>query len=768
MSNFVERMIRRWIAARWILLAVAVALAVVAWPAARKLSMRRDIETMFAPDNPLLPPFHQLEELYGGNEIVMAVYRDAKLFDPDGAGLDRVASLAARIREVKGVRDTLSIDQPIGRLIIEPGSAVAVKMRDLFEAYTHGPDGETVCVVCMLHSVERTRVRHPDYDRGRDTIDPLRAIMAEMPGGMVTGEPAMVVDGFRYVERDGWLLGWATSLLLSVTVLLCFWSLRWVAIPLVVVHLALLLTRAVLRWSHFELTMVSSMLTSIVTVIGMATVVHLIVRFREGRGEGLSPTDALARAGALLAVPVFWACTTDAVGFAALLTSSVEPVRDFGVMMALGALMVIPAVVLATPALVLAGRWNAGPQPVLGKQGLGSALAGLLAWPRRHWLVFVLGVAVLTAVSVNGLRHLELESDFTRNFRRRTPIVQSYEYVETHLGGAGVWDIILPAPEELKWSYLRHVRDLEVRLREEVTITDEDGKRVPGLTKVISIADAVLAAAPPGFDPDNMTGRFQGRLRDTGVAAAQFRMRSAIPTFMDALHAPDPHDPDRWWLRIMLRANERLGTEQKESIIRQARAICHEALPPNDGTPGAEVTGFYVLLSNLVASLIADQWKTLAVAAAGIAVMMLLAFRHPVLAVVALVPNVLPVVVVMGLMGQAGIRINMGAAMIMAVSLGLSIDSSIHYITAVQRARRAGATLSEALDSVQQTVGRAVVFSTLALIVGFSILCISQFVPTVYFGALVSLSMLGGLAGNLMILPALLQWCLPEAPHDTE
>jgi predicted RND superfamily exporter protein len=126
-------------------------------------------------------------------------------------------------------------------------------------------------------------------------------------------------------------------------------------------------------------------------------------------------------------------------------------------------------------------------------------------------------------------------------------------------------------------------------------------------------------------------------------------------------------------------------------------------------------------------------------------------------ALIALVPNALPILMVTGLMGWIGLKINMGAAMIAAVSVGLSVDSSIHYISFFRRARAGGKTVADALDEVQQSVGRAMVFSTLALVVGFTVLTISEFVPTIYFGSLVALSMLGGLVGNLVILPLLLR-----------
>ena len=138
--------------------------------------------------------------------------------------------------------------------------------------------------------------------------------------------------------------------------------------------------------------------------------------------------------------------------------------------------------------------------------------------------------------------------------------------------------------------------------------------------------------------------------------------------------------------------------------------------------------------------------------------MMLVAFRSVGLAVVTLVPNALPALLLFGAMGWLGVRVNMGAAMIAAVSLGLSVDASIHYVMSYQRERREGASLFAALQSVQATVGRATVFATLALVVGFATLCFSNFIPTIYFGALVSLSMIGGLVSNLVVLPVLIQW----------
>jgi predicted RND superfamily exporter protein len=211
----------------------------------------------------------------------------------------------------------------------------------------------------------------------------------------------------------------------------------------------------------------------------------------------------------------------------------------------------------------------------------------------------------------------------------------------------------------------------------------------------------------------------------------------------------------------MLRARERQPASAKRAIIDQVRAIVAEEYPAGDGRPGGDVTGFFVLLSQLVDRLLADQWLTFLIAAAGIFVLLAVAFRSPLVAAIALVPNGLPIFVVLGILGWIGEPINMGTAMIAAVSMGLSVDSSIHYITAFRR-RLTADSQTAALETAHRTAGRAMIFSTLALAIGFLALTTSGFMPTVSFGWLSALTMLGGLAGNLVVLPVLLSLAAPQ------
>lgn len=739
---------------RWPLLAISVLLTVAAiWPAGR-LDFDRSIENMFAQDDPLLVSYRKLQRTFGGNEIVLAVYTDEALFATDGSGIDRVSQIRERLERVPGVKSVLSIDRPLGKAIVEPDSNLAKRIRDVFEGYTHGRDGKTVSLACMLAPRGETDVPR------QETVDALRTIMrgrlpAPLSPGMVAGEPVMVVDGFRFVEQDGRRLGWASTILLGLVILLCFRSLRWVLIPILVVQLTLLWTKALLAVSGLQLSMVSSMLTAVVTVVGIATVVHIIVRYREARIDGLLPPDALMRAGTILCLPIFWACATDAVGFGSLLVSRVGPVQDFGVMMATGSLLVILAVALVVPALTLLGNRQRRPQRTWGEKLLDVELGRLVRGVQRHPLPVGIAAVVIAAATIAGVGRLQVESDFTKNFREGSDIVRSYQFVEENLGGAGVWDVMLPAPDSLSWPYLRRVHELETRLRSEVVVHDESGEARPGLSKTLSLADGVVASYPNLLNMSD--SGFQSLLAGRLVGLSLGGMQAKMPVFYDALYHEDPDEPGKFWLRIMLRSRERQSSANKQQIIAAVERIVREEFSRADESQAPKVTGFFVLLTNLIDSILADQWLAFAIACAGIALMMLVALRNPAHALVALVPNAVPILIVTGLMGWLGVKINMGAAMIAAVSMGLSIDSSIHYITTFQRARRESKSVQAALEASHHSVGRAMVFSTLALIVGFAALCMSQFIPTIYFGALVSLTMLGGLAGNLVVLPLLLR-----------
>jgi predicted RND superfamily exporter protein len=750
--------VANWLISHRNLLALgAVALAIVSVERSRQLEFARSIDTMFDRSDPALVPYRRLGRAFGSSEVVLAAYDSPDLFTP--AGIARLERLTEDLAAVPGVASATSLaSTPLGSRIIElDESPTARKLVKLMEGYTIGADHRTAAIACVLAAPkpspeagsQRAAARAQAVSRAV-AIDRIRAVMAPLPGGTVAGEPVMLRDGFAMLERDGNLLGTAAGLLAGAVLLVSFRSLRWLVVPLAVVLLALWSTRGVLAVIGLKLTMVSTMLSAMVTVVAIATVVHVIVEFRRQRELGLPPAAALERAISLLFWPVAGAIATDIIGFGSLIFSQVGPVHDFGIMTAIGALMVLVAAALTVPFLALAGRFDADPKRAWGEAaldlGLDSLVKRIVRQPGR-----ILGLsAAVTALAVAGMAWLEVETDFTRNFRRSSAIVQSYDMVESRLGGAGVWDVLVPAGDSIDGAALSRLARLEHRLRDEVTTPGPDGLPTAALTKVMSVADVLAAISPISLERLERT-----RLGNWLVAGAIRLLEDQLPQLGRTLIGRDPDDGSTW-LRIMLRARERQPAPAKRAIIDTVRRIVAEDFPARAGTTGGEVTGFFVLLAQLVDRMLADQWFTFLLAVAGIFTLLAIAFRSVVVAAVALVPNALPIFVVLGLLGWAGERINMGTAMIAAVSMGLSVDSSIHYIAAFRRRLTDGHAVEAALETAHQTAGRAMIFSTLALVVGFLALTTSGFIPTVSFGALSCLTLVGGLIGNLVILPVLL------------
>ncbi len=783
---------------RW-WLALALFISLLSFPVASRLKLDWRVEQMFPPGDPLVASYQRLQDRFGANQIVLAVYRDPQLWDPSGAGLERLQTVSRQLAAIDGVASVLSLAElhaileklrgPLNLLRIGPAGPpplldaddeLAQAMLEVFAGYTHQPNSTYTSIACLLASPTnvpaagdatgqagvnaRSSAKSPSNGAGSvvtnsaatgfaATLAGLREVMSQLPApaddGFITGEPVLVSEGFRMVQRDGWRLGMVSSVLVSIVLLVCFRSLRWTLIPLVIVHWSLIATRAVLVVLGLDLSMISSTLTAIVTVIGVATSIHLLLKFQQVRRTGASRSDALRESFTQLIAPITWACVTDAVGFLALTAAAVGPIRDFGLMMAIGSMMVLLAIVLLVPGLALLGKWDTDPRTpqldLLVRLWLRRLLELCLAH-RRLGLGVLCGLAL---VGISGGFMMRVETDYTKNFSSSSPLVRGYEVIERELGGAGVWDVMLPIPAPLSGEALAQVAELEQELR---ALQVMDGQEPLALSKVLSMADAELAS------------RHGPLLAALPVSARVSGIRAAMPEFSSVLLTSHP-DPANGlhWLRIMLRSHERVGAPAKNALVRAVtNSVEQFTLRPewqalfSQRPPAAEVAGYTVMLGKLVASILSDQWKCFLLATLGILAVMALATRSFKLAMIAIVPNALPISLVLGTMGWLGLRINMGAAMIAAVSLGLSVDSSIHYLLHYRRTLKQKGRPLKALQSAQENVGLAVVLSTIALVAGFISLATSEFVPTVVFGTLASLTMLGGLLGNLVVLPLLI------------
>ena len=853
---------------RWFLLAIGLfSLPLLGWVGA-DLKMNRSLSAMFSPDDPDLLQYQSLQSTFGGNHVVIIVYRDPAWKSVEGIARNR--RWTSEVEKLDGVQGVLSVARladafrylrpgagfrggdsgdglgrsaagAVGWLGLgsglknetpasstSPGSSktrgasespesdtsasadsdsvplfrsqdsLARQFLSLFDGYTHDGDSQTAAVVALLEpdSIETAVAQLKQFSAG----------LPEDYSAAVVGEPVLLEDAFHLIETDGRRLAIGTLGLLSMVVLFALRDIRIVGLAALCILWSTSATRSAMVWAGVELNLVSTILMAIVTVIVVAAVMHAGVRLRHPRKSEGGESGAVSVVAALT-IPIAWTCLTDSAGFASLLVSDVRPVVQFGAMTAVAAAAVLVSILWFAPALLAAPavwpiRSVADQPPEEKKNGarnrkLETVLHAAATASVARRVPLAIACIVAFFASALAVSRLSTKASFLDNFRDDSPIVQAYDRVERQLGGAGVWDVVVPMPDLIREQDLDAVFELEDQLRDlRVTVSDRYGGGTRGLTKVLSLADADAVA------------RQASLLRFVGAEARLSGMRTALPTFADALLTYSEDEPRR--LRIMLRSDEDMPAESKRQLIRLVRATVQRWAVRRDRKPTAKsispiqkvspdqsaadqrtsdsavvgkprsasesagdvrpaprdsrysVTGYYVLMSQLVDRLIRDQWRAMGAALVSVGVLLWFASGSIRLTAVALLVNALPVLIVLAAVGGTGGQLDMGSAMIGAVSIGLSIDGSVHFLTAFLRRIQQGVSSETASIEAATDLGTPILLATIALVVGFAVLMTSPFVPTATFGTLVAVTLAASSLLNLTVLPALVSWVQPK------
>jgi predicted RND superfamily exporter protein len=708
---------------RYPLLAVGVLLTLALFPYSRQARFDRSIHSFFDKNDPRFLTYNDAQREFGGDTLCLAVYPDADLLTPEG--MVRLEAFAAELGKVAGVVKTQTLSSmprpggrpgTIGKLFSLPGQDHA-KLReeilatDLFRDQFISRDGQTA--VCVL------LIDEPTIANGGFThsLAELRRI-CESRGGHIVGAPVMINDVYDYLEQDSWVLTNVSTWAMILVIVALFRRLRWLVVPIAVVQTSLIWMQAMMYFLQVQLSLTGAMTTAMITVIGITSAIHVAVRFREVALVEADVVDALRQTLTHSLPPIFWACATTAIGFGALAVSQVAPVRSFGLVMGVASLMVFVAIILLMPGAILLGRnlFRVVPRPTLGETHLADGLHWAVSFVGRHAFLTTAGTFAVLAVAGAGLFRLAVETDFTKNFKESSTILQGYRFVEGRLGGAGLVDIVIDGPEEWTGDFFDQLRSCEAELR-----------AVPGVVKVTSIVDML------------------DLVKASSLMISV--MRRAPPPEVRQFWNPRSHR-----LRVVLRVKEQQTTEGKAELLSSIDRIARDSFGAK-----TQVTGLYLLLVYLIDSLLSDQYAALLLSCLGNLAMMTIAFRGPRAGLIAFLPNVIPLVITLGAMGWLGLKINVATAMIQSISMGIAVDFSIHYLYRYWHERKQGIDFYESLSLTHRHAGKAMVFADIALTLGFGILTLSHFLPTIQFGLLVSLAMLGGLVGNLVMLPVLLR-----------
>ncbi len=615
---------------------------------------------------------------------------------------------------------------------------------------------------------ERNAQRHIDVALIRNIIEPYRQHGVLHLGGL----PMITDDMVTYVRNDLMVFGGGVLAFLIIILTVIFRKLRWIVLPLLSCFYAGSIMIGVLGLIGWKVTVISSNFLALMLIITISMNIHLIVRYLQLHRD--YPDDdqlTLVRTTAHKMVkPCFYTALTTVMGFSSLVVSEIKPVIDFGWMMSAGLAVTFATSFLLFPSLLLVmGKADFKPLVDGHRFLLPAYLARLTQFQGNKILALAL---VLTLVGVGGILQLRVENSFINYFNDGTEIYRGLKLIDEELGGTTPLEIVVKFDdddlEELTEEDLKEMTEEEIEMEREymearrnkpelwftptkIQIIKKAHDYLEGLPqfgKVLSLASSVRVAED--FAEKELDGMELAILYTKAPAAVKKNLIDpyvSIPDNEVRLTARVlDSKPDLRRKELLETVRRGLGKEHGFEELASYKLLIKDV----------NLSGLLVLYNNMLQSLFASQIKTIGVVMLGIAIMFLVLFRSVPLSIIGILPNLLGAVVVLGVMGWAEIPMDMMTITIAAITIGIAVDNGIHYIYRFREEYAVTNSYVETLHICHSNIGRAVFYTTLTIIFGFSILMLSNFIPTIYFGVLTGAAMFIALLAALTVLPKLI------------
>lgn len=612
----------------------------------------------------------------------------------------------------------------------------------------------------------------------------------------VGGADMVTADMLTFIRSDMINFGLGIFAFIVLTLVVIFRQFKLVILPLLNCAFSLIIMLGFLGWIDWRLSVISSNFTLILMIVTLALSVHLIVRFQEVcRKTPDSPLHDRVRETSLAMLrPCFYTVLTTMVAFVSLVVSDIRPVIDFGWMMTIGIAVALIQTFLLIPAglMLMGGEFRSGSDKEPQYTLIFSRIAD-----RSSALVFSVAL-IFAAGSLYGLSKLTVENRFIDYFKPSTEIYQGMEVIDRNLGGTMSLDVIIDAP--VGWNETPAIASSADLNQEEVDLFGGDGFGGASYAEEDLFGGDGFGAESFGEDGFGEAGTNAGfsywwnsieietiekmhayleSLTDIGkvnslatateLATDQngsqlndielvFLRQNLGAELEDTLINSYLND-EIAQTRIATRVKETGDQLQRDALIQQVQdyAVDELGLAPEQ----VRVTGLIVLYNNMLQSLFGSQIQTLVAVFVGIMLMFAVLFRSIKISLIAIVPNFLAAGIVLGSLGLFGIPLDLMTITIAAISVGMGVDNSIHYVHRFRTELAVVGDYSEtgyksAMHRAHATIGRALIYTAITVIAGFSLLALSNFMPSIYFGLFTSLAMAAALVGSLTLLPAML------------
>jgi predicted RND superfamily exporter protein len=574
-----------------------------------------------------------------------------------------------------------------------------------------------------------------------------------------------------FIRHDLSVFGLGVLFFLIVTLEIFFHKARWVFISIVCCFATVLFMFGFIGLVQWRVTVVSSNFTSLLFIITLSLTVHLIVRYHELYTEhtGADQYYLISETMKSKAVPSIYTALTTIVAFGSLMVSGIRPVIDFGWMMSIGVCVAFLISFVFFPASLMLMK----PKVALpGHDYIGALTRAFSNLVQTHGTLILISYIAIALLSIVGVTKLTVENRFIDHFKKTTEIYRGMEMIDKELGGTAPLDVIVDAPAD----FFASEADEDFIFDEEFDDRlDDESDAEAGLSGTSywynDFRIDMLQSIHDYLDDLPETGKVLS-MATTLKMMRQLNEDEPLDNIMlSVIHKKLPEEIKRNLFAPYMSADGnqvRFSTRVFESDVSLRRnellKKIRNHLVNNIGLSDDQVhlTGMIVLYNNMLQSLYRSQILTIGVVFLVIMLMFIILFRSILLAAIAIIPNLISAGVVLGFMGWMKIPLDIMTITIAAITIGIAIDDTIHYMHRFLTEIHKDNDYIAAMKRSHASIGRAMYYTSITIIVGFSILALSSFIPTIYFGLLTGLAMAVALIANLTLLPTLLITFKPE------
>ncbi len=578
------------------------------------------------------------------------------------------------------------------------------------------------------------------------------------------GIPMIADDMMTFIKNDILVFGIGVFFFIIVTLWLIFRNIKWVVMPLMGCAVSVAIMTGLLGLLGWKVTVISSNFIALMLILNMAMNIHVTVRFLQIKKEHPSFTNnqTVLEATNKMFLPILYTVLTTICAFLSLLFSGIKPIIDFGWMMTLGLMVSIIVTFTLLPALLSTFADN---EDLNIKDSKNSKITSTLSNFSKNYKKLIFSSAIIVVVlSVFGISKLEVENSFINYFDKDTEIYKGMKKIDDELGGTTTLDLILKFPikekkeekdeefsewddegkeDKSKYWFTRNKIDKILKVHDYLDSLDEIGK-------VLSFGSIIRVA-------EDLNGK---PLQGLEIAVLYSKIPSEIKKDVVDPYISVENDE----ARISVRIKDSLKDLRRNDLINKINKELKTKVGLNEKE--FKMTGVVILFNNLLQSLFKSQILTLGVVMLGISIMFLILFRNFILSIIGVVPNFIAAFFILGIIGMLGIPLDMMTITIAAITIGIAVDNSIHYIYRFKEEFEKIKNYNMTVDRCHNTVGIAILNTSITIVFGFSILVLSNFIPTIYFGIFTGIAMLLALISVLTLLPSLILKLKPFGPEN--